>query len=101
MNYLAKQAGGLSDKMFNDNPMQSNRSRNWFELDWFLYNLKFKHQFNENTNLSFSLFGLDAERNTIGFRTNRVDQVDPFTERDLIKGNFNNHGAELKILKKY
>ena len=101
MNYLAKQAGGLSDKMFNDDPMQSNRSRNWFELDWFLYNLKFKHQFNENTNLSFNLFGLDAERNTIGFRTNRVDQVDPFTERDLIKGNFNNHGAELKILKKY
>ncbi len=101
MNYLAKQAGGLSDKMFNDNPMQSNRSRNWFELDWFLYNLKFKHKFNENTNLSFSLFGLDAERNTIGFRTNRVDQVDPFTERDLIKGNFNNHSAELKILKKY
>ena len=80
---------------------KSNRSRNWFELDWFLYNLKFKHQFNENTNLSFNLFGLDAERNTIGFRTNRVDQVDPFTERDLIKGNFNNHGAELKILKKY
>ena len=101
MNYLAKQAGGLSDRMFIDNPMQSNRSRNWFELDWLLYNFKFKHRFNEKTNLSFNFFGLDAERNTVGFRTNRVDQVDPFTERDLIRGNFNNHGMELKILKKY
>ena len=25
----------LSDQMFLDNPFQSNRSRNWFSLDWF------------------------------------------------------------------
>jgi Fe(3+) dicitrate transport protein len=29
-NYLAQQAGGLTDVMFNQNPTQSNRSRNWF-----------------------------------------------------------------------
>ena len=101
LKYLAHQAGGLSDKMFNLNPLQSNRSRNWFGLDWFLFNMKLKHKFNDKSNLSLSFFGLDAERNSIGFRTNRVDQIDPFTERDLIKGNFNNHGIEIKFLNNY
>ena len=35
LNYLAKQAGGLSDQMFAINPLQSNRERNWIKLDWF------------------------------------------------------------------
>ena len=98
LNYLAQQAGGLSDKMFSTAPLQSNRSRNWFGLDWFLFNLKLKHEFSSTSNLSINFFGLDAERNSIGFRSNRVDQVDPFTERDLIKGEFNNHGVEVKYL---
>jgi len=101
LNYLAQQAGGLSDKMFSTAPLQSNRSRNWFGLDWFLFNLKLKHKFSSTSNLSINFFGLDAERNSIGFRSNRVDQVDPFTERDLIKGEFNNHGVEVKFLNNY
>jgi len=101
LNYLAHQAGGLSDRMFSIDPLQSNRSRNWFGLDWLLFNLKIKHKFDSNSNLSLNFFGLDAERNSIGFRSNRVDQVDPFTERDLIKGKFNNHGLEIKFLNNY
>ena len=101
LNYLAHQAGGLSDRMFSIDPLQSNRSRNWFGLDWLLFNIKIKHKFNGNSNLSLNFFGLDAERNSIGFRSNRVDQVDPFTERDLIKGKFNNHGLEIKFLNNY
>ena len=76
LTYLAKQAGGLSDQMFNTNPFQSNRSRNWFEVEWFLYNLKFKKEFSKKTNFIFSFFGLEAKRNSLGFRTNRVSQID-------------------------
>ncbi len=101
LKYLAHQAGGLSDRMFRLDPLQSNRSRNWFGLDWLLYNLKLKHNFNNESTLSINFFGLDAERNSIGFRSNRVDQIDPISERDLIKGNFNNHGLELKFLNNY
>ena len=101
LKYLAHQAGGLSDRMFLLDPLQSNRSRNWFGLDWLLYNLKLKHNFNNESTLSINFFGLDAERNSIGFRSNRVDQIDPISERDLIKGNFNNHGLELKFLNNY
>lgn len=101
LKYLAQQAGGLSDRMFNLDPLQSNRERNWFELDWLLYNFKLDHKLKNNNSLSFSFFGLDAARNTLGFRSNRVDQVDPLSERDLIKGDFNNYGFEVKFLNNY
>ena len=99
--YLAKQAGGLSDRMFNTDPYQSNRSRNWFYLNWLLYNFKFSHKFSDKSSFLFNFFGLKADRNSIGFRTNRVDQVDPIEERDLIKGSFNNFGFEGRYLKNY
>ena len=99
--YLAKQAGGLSDRMFNTDPYQSNRSRNWFYLNWLLYNFKLNHKFSDKSSFLFNFFGLKADRNSIGFRTNRVDQIDPIEERDLIKGSFNNFGFEGRYLKNY
>ena len=101
LNYLAQQAGGLSDQMFKEDPYQSNRSRNWFEVDWLLYNIKYKKEFSEKTNFTFSFFGLEAKRNSLGFRTNRVSQVDSGQERDLIKGDFSNFGFESRLLSRY
>ena len=101
LNYLAHQAGGLSDLMFRDNPFQSNRERNWFDINWFLYNLKYIHKVNDRLNFSLNFFGLEAKRNSLGFRTNRVDQIDPGEERDLIKGDFSNYGIEGRILKNF
>ena len=101
MEYLAHQAGGLSDFMFATDPFQSNRERNWFEIKWFLYNLKYFYQISKNSNFSFNFFGLDAKRNSLGFRTNRVDQIDFGEERDLIKGEFKNFGFESRFLTNY
>lgn len=101
LKYLAQQAGGLSDDMFSKDPLQSNRSRNWFGLDWFLYNLKLKSKLNDHTNFSFNFFGLNAKRNSLGYRSNRVSQIDPMAERDFISGSFNNFGAEARLLTKY
>ena len=66
LNYLAHQAGGLSDIMFRDNPFQSNRERNWFDINWFLYNLKYIHEVNDGLNLSLNFYGLEAKRNSLG-----------------------------------
>ncbi len=113
--YLAQQAGGLTDVQFNNNPRQSTRTRNWFEVDWKLYNLKLNHQFNENSKLSLSLFALDAQRNALGFRGNPTNlNENPITAldeqlsdetylmpRDLIKSTFKNWGVETKFLTKY
>ena len=101
LTYLAQQAGGLNDVMFSKNPYQSVRSRNWFQVDWLLYNTKITHEFSENTTFSFNFFGLNASRDAIGFRTNRVDQIDSFEERDLIRGKFRNFGFEPRILHSY
>lgn len=102
MNYLAHQPGGLSDAMFADDPSQSNRDRNWFKVDWNLYALHLDHKFDASNEFNLRVFGLSADRYTVGFRPNRVATIDYGTEpRDLIKGDFDNWGAEARYLKRY
>ena len=101
LSYLAQQAGGLTDEMFKNDPYQSNRSRNRFEIEWLLYNLRFDKEISKNINFSFNFFGLEAKRNSLGFRTNRVSQIDSGEERDLIKGEFSNYGLETRLLTNY
>ncbi|WP_309597380.1 hypothetical protein [Flavobacterium davisii] len=88
--------------MFASNPFQSNRSRNWFSVNWNLFALRLKHKFNNDADFSLQLFGLDAYRKALGYRSNRVSNPDvPNTERDLIIGEFINWGAEARYLNKY
>ncbi|MEO9483240.1 MAG: TonB-dependent receptor [Ekhidna sp.] len=123
--YLAQQPGGLTDTQFNADPTFSNRTRNWFEVDWKLYALKLAHKLTERTDLSLSVFGLHAERNAVGFRGGTFDPAEnqffafdpnknPITEediqntdgsyqyaRDIISGQFRNVGAEFRLLTRY
>lgn len=101
LTYLAQQAGGLTDAMFADDPFQSNRSRNWFNVDWLLYNLKFTHDFTDNTKFTFSFFGLNASRDAVGFRDRRVDLADNLGARELLTSDFSNFGFEARFLDKY
>lgn len=102
LDYLAKQPGGLTDAQFEDEPNFSNRSRNWFDVDWKLYSLRFDHSVSSKTDLSLTVFALDASRKSVGFRENRVSQVDDLeAPRDLIVGNFKNWGAESRMLTRY
>jgi len=101
LDYLAQQAGGLTDKTFNEDPLQSNRARNWFKVDWLLYNFKWEHVFSNQTTFSLNVFGLDAARKAVGFRERRVDLADSGGARELIIGDFNNYGFEARFLKKY
>ncbi len=112
LKYLAQQAGGLTDRMFDENPFQSNRTRNWFTVNWFLYNLNFAHDFSENTKFTISFSGLNASRKTIGFRGNfRTSESNPVRDsdfpdpvkgeyeiRDLIVGDFKNWSVEVRFL---
>ncbi|MEX2640885.1 MAG: TonB-dependent receptor [Balneolales bacterium] len=102
LNYLAQQPGGLTDAQFYQDASFSNRSRNWFDVDWKLAALKLNHKFNDQIELGINVFGLNATRKTVGFRTNRVSQQDDAEEpRDLIFGDFNNWGAESRLLSRY
>lgn len=115
MKYLAQQSGGMTDPQFDKDPTFSNRERNWFDVDWKLFNLKFKHKFSSMTELSVNLFGINAERHALGFRGNPIDlNGNPITEvdeqlsdgsyvypRDLISGEFRNLGVEPRLLHRY
>lgn len=101
-NYLAHQAGGLTDAMFYEDSRQSNRTRNWFAVDWNLFALRFNHKFTQRSEFSLQLFGLDANRKTVGFRPNRVSSGDvEGSARDLIIGDFVNWGAEARYVQGY
>jgi Fe(3+) dicitrate transport protein len=101
MNYLAKQPGGLSDAMFANNPRQTNRERNWFDVGWNMLAVHFDHHFNASSDFNLRFFGLSAHRYSVGFRPNRVATIDDNGERDLIKGEFTNWGTEARYLKRY
>ncbi len=99
--YLAQQSGGLTDAMFEADPRQSNRERNWFKVNWNLWAVHFDHKFNQLNEFNLRVFGLSAYRYSVGFRPNRVASVDDNSARDLIKGDFQNWGAEARYLKRY
>ena len=102
LEYLAQQAGGLTDAQFYINPIFSNRSRNWFEVKWLLASAKLEHRPSKNTDISLQLFGLSASRNAVGIRTNRVSQIDDENSpRDVLRGTFKNIGVEAKWLHRY
>jgi Fe(3+) dicitrate transport protein len=101
LDYLAQQAGGLTDQMFAENLFQSNRTRNWFQVDWLLYNLRYTVDFSTDAKLSLNFFGLDASRKSVGFRIARISNPDDFDARELIIGNFSNFGFETRFVNKY
>lgn len=102
MNYLAQQPGGLDDKMFAEDPHQSNRSRNWFAVNWNLLDIEYENKFNNNTTWQTRINGLIATRDAIGYRPNRISQVDnESNKRDLLKGKFQNITLETRLLHHY
>ncbi|MGB1218900.1 MAG: TonB-dependent receptor domain-containing protein [Flavobacteriales bacterium] len=101
-NYLAKQPGGLTDVQFETDPSQSNRSGNWFRINWNVLALKLTHQFSENSHLSAQFFGLYAQRDALGYLQDiSWDESNFPFNRDLILSTFSNWGNETKFIKRY
>lgn len=102
LTYLAQQAGGLSDAQFLEDPTFSNRTRNFFKVDWILLNLKLAHKFSQKTEASLNVFKLNASRKALGFREDRTTITDDINDpRELLVDDFNNWGAEARLLTRY
>lgn len=104
LHYTAQQPGGLTDLQFEEDASQSNRSGNWFQVNWNVFALRFEHKFSTNTELSSQFFGLYAQRNALGYLQNisySEDQLEQVINRDLILSTFKNFGNETKILHRY
>ena len=100
MNYLARQAGGLTDGMFNNDPRQSIRDRNWFRVKWNISTFNWYWNISNKTTLSLITSGVLAERDALG-NLEKISRIDDLTERTLISGSFKNISSELRLLKKY
>nr|WP_299204649.1 TonB-dependent receptor [uncultured Brumimicrobium sp.] len=100
MNYLTKQAGGLTDVAFQEDPRQSVRDRNWFAVDWNLLALTSNYQINKTTTFDIRAFGMISNRRTLGF-LGKITQTDNGGNREMIYSDFINGGIEARFMKKY
>lgn len=100
MTYNAQQPGGLTDKQFYENPIQSVRDRNWFNVTWNLLALHYNLAIRPSLLFNVRTFGIASSRQSLGF-LGKINQQDPGNERQLIYGDFRNTGTEARLLKKY
>jgi len=100
MRYLARQPGGLTDAQFEMDPGQSNRERNWFNVNWNLAALTLDYTINNKTLVNSRFFGLIAGRDALGVLSN-INLADFGGERDLLKDQFRNWGNETRFIYKY
>jgi len=96
MDYLAQQAGGLTDTQFEESPFQSLRSRNWFNVDWLTSSLEWNKKLAENATFQTRFFMVDASRTAIGF-LEAPNRTDTGEEREIIHGEYLNFGNETRF----
>ncbi|MBD3627468.1 MAG: TonB-dependent receptor [Cyclobacterium sp.] len=100
MDYLARQAGGLTDALFEENPRQSIRSRNWFKVNWNLLASQLDYKINNQLKINLRNFGLIGGRDALG-NLGRIDRIDDDLERNLFVDDFQNFGSELRLMYNY
>lgn len=98
--YLAQQPGGLTDAQFEQDPTQSNRSRNWFKVDWNLMALTLDYKATNRLHFNSRTFGLIAGRDALG-NLNHINLLDFGENRDFLSDRFSNWGNETRMMVKY
>jgi Fe(3+) dicitrate transport protein len=105
----SQQAGGLTDAQFNDNPQQSVRSRNWFDLTWQTVALSADYKINSNQRFNMKFFNILGDRNSVGFFPSGgitvPDAINPttgeYSNRTVDIDNYRNNGMEARYLLSY
>ncbi len=103
----SQQPGGLTDSLFNVNPKQSLRSRNWFDIKWTTPAVIINYNISDKTRWNTKIFGTIGDRNSIGFMStiNVNDSINASTlqynNRTLLADQYRNYGMESKILTNY
>ncbi|MCB0482035.1 MAG: TonB-dependent receptor [Flavobacteriales bacterium] len=100
MRYLAHQPGGLTDDMFENDPSQSIRDRNWFRVDWNIVALKLNYVFNPKWRMEMRNFGLFSSREALGI-LGYINRPDPGGDRDLLSDVYRNYGNETRLIYTY
>ena len=101
MDYLAQQPGGLTDRMFEEDPRQSVRSRNWFNINWNIPAVVLEYSVTSRTKINLKTFGLIGSRKALGNLESVTVADIPEENRNLLWDDFLNFGSELRILHHY
>ncbi|MBL7732532.1 MAG: TonB-dependent receptor [Chitinophagaceae bacterium] len=103
----SQQPGGLTDNQVQDNPTQSLRSRNWFDITWTTPALIANYQVNEYTKWNTKLFATMGDRNSVGFLQSilTADSINAATReynnRVVNIDQYRNYGLESRIITNY
>jgi Fe(3+) dicitrate transport protein len=103
----SQQPGGLTDSLFNINPKQSLRSRNWFDITWTTPAVIINYNISEKTRWNTKIFGTIGDRNSVGFMSAITvsDSINAsslqYNNRTLLVDQYRNYGIESKILTQY
>jgi Fe(3+) dicitrate transport protein len=100
MHYLAQQPGGLTDRLFELDPRQSIRDRNWFQVRWNLAALHLDYAISSRTKFNLRTFGNFSSREALGILA-RINVADFGQARTLIADDYRNLGAEARLLHEY
>jgi Fe(3+) dicitrate transport protein len=99
--YLYHLPGPLTDAMFNADPRQSSRSRNYFNPDIYLPSISLNWKINETTNLNVVTSALLGSRNSVQLIALANIPEDLSKNRQVDIDNFNSYTTELRLSKKY
>lgn len=100
LQYKAQQPGGLTDAMFNQNPEQSIRERNFFSVDWQIVSLLGMYTINATTKVDFRLFTQFSARKSLG-NLERITMIDLGGNRTLLEDQYRNIGFESRFIHTY
>ncbi|MFY7965050.1 MAG: TonB-dependent receptor family protein [Chitinophagaceae bacterium] len=103
----SQQAGGLVDANLYNNPQQSLRARNWFDILWTNPALILNYKINQSTVWNTKLFATIGNRNSVGYLQSILfkDSINPatgqFNTRLLNIDEYRNYGLESRIITNY
>lgn len=97
----SKQPGGLTDRQFESDMYQSNRSRNWFNVGWNIAAAYATYTPSSRSKLNIRAFSNHSFRRSLG-NLERINlKENPKTPRTLISDQFSNLGIEARWLRSY
>lgn len=103
----SQQPGGLTDKQLEQDPQQSFRSRNWFDIKWTTPAIIANYQINASTRWNTKIFATIGDRSSVGFLQSitTADSINAATlqynSRVVNVDQYRNYGFESRIITDY
>lgn len=105
--YQIQLAGPLNDSMFQENPRQSTRSRNYYSPDIYVPSISLDWTLGEHSRLKWTTSAVYGSRSSVMFDkpATTADAIDPTTNayanRQVDIDNYHSHTSELRFLHNY